>query len=64
MTKVQQKISGCFRSFHKVEVFCRVRRYLSSMQKQEVDVGEASKVLFSEKWADFAKNPFSLEELT
>ena len=64
MTKVQQKISGCFRSFHRSEIFCRVSRYLSSMQKQEIDAGEALKVLFSEKWADFAKSQFSLEELT
>jgi hypothetical protein len=33
------------------------------MQKQEIDAGEALKVLFSEKWADFAMNQYSLEEV-
>ncbi len=32
--KVQQKISGIFRSATGVTTFCRIRRYLSTMQKQ------------------------------
>ncbi len=64
MTKVQQKISGCFRSFHGAEIFCRTRSYLGSMQKQGMNAGEALKVLFSEKWGAFVKNGFSLEGLT
>ncbi len=46
MTKVQQKISGCFRSINGAQTFCTVRGYLSSCSKQVVRASEALTLLF------------------
>lgn len=46
MTKVQQKISGCFRSMRGAEIFCSVRSYISSCRKQGVSATEALSGLF------------------
>ena len=55
MTKVQQKISGCFRSFHGAEVFCKVRGYLVTCRKHGVSYTNALKLLFEGRLPDFCK---------
>jgi len=46
MTKVQQKISGCFRSQKGAEIFCRVRGYISTCRKQGVSATQAMRLAF------------------
>jgi transposase len=46
MTKVQQKISGCFRSELGAQIFCRVRGYLSTCRKQGITASDAMQHVF------------------
>ena len=55
MTKVQQKISGCFRSMQGAKIFCRVRSYLSTCRKQGMTATQALALLFEGKSPDFMK---------
>lgn len=47
MMKVQQKISGCFRSPEGAAYFCRIRGYISTMKKQGQNVLTALERVFT-----------------
>lgn len=49
MTKVQQKISGCFKSIDGAKIFCRIRSYLLTAQKHGISPAVALKSLFDGK---------------
>lgn len=53
MIKVQQKISGCFRSMDGAKIFCRIRSYLLTCQKHDLSPTDAIAILFSGKLPDF-----------
>ncbi len=53
MTKVQQKISGCFRSWDGAKMFCRIRSYLSTCRKQGLTASDALRLLFEGKMPEF-----------
>ena len=53
MKKVQQKISGCFRSFKGAEISCRVRSYISTCKKQDISSSLALELLFNDQSPKF-----------
>ena len=59
MTKVQQKISGCFRSLEGAKIFCRVRSYLLTAQKHGITATDALQTLFDGKLPEIFINQMS-----
>ena len=53
MTKVQQKVSGCFRSINGARILCRIRGYLSTCREQGGTSSHALSLLFNGKLPEF-----------
>ena len=56
MAKVQQKISGSFRSWDGAQYFCRIRGYLSTCEKHHISSADAMKTLFNGQFPSFMFN--------
>lgn len=52
MTKVQQKISGCFKSMDGAKIFCRIRSYLITARKHGMTPTDALKSIFDGRIPD------------
>ena len=46
MVKLQQKISGSWRTLQGAENFCAIRSYVSTMRKQDADILGGLRLLF------------------
>lgn len=53
MSKVQQKVSGCFRSMEGAQIFARVRSYINTCQKNDIRPTEALTLLFEGRLPEF-----------
>ena len=47
MIKLQQKISGTFRSKKGADFFCRIRGYISTARKNDIEIFQALKMIFN-----------------
>ena len=61
MEKVQQKISGCFRSMEAAEDHYRIRSYLATCKKHGISATDALVMLFNNQLPDFMQEKLNPE---
>ena len=54
MAKVKQKVSGCFRSVHYAQAYCRISSYLQTMANQGYNPIIAIQMALAGDWVPFA----------
>lgn len=54
MAKVKQKVSGCFRTIHYAEAYCRISSYLQTMANQGYNPLIAIQMALAGEWATLA----------
>jgi transposase len=64
MTKVQQKISGCYKTLQTATASCLVKSFISTCNKQGICVSTALKELFEGKLPKFMHHPSSDPPIT
>jgi len=48
-TKLKQKVSGCFRTFHGAEIYARVEGYVSTLRKNGISIFNELSLVFDGK---------------
>lgn len=49
MTKVQQKVAGCFKTIESAQVFARIRSFINTCKKNQINISDAIKQVFEGK---------------
>ena len=49
MSKVKQKIAGCFRTNNDIDTYCTIRSYLATMRKQKANIYQSLVLTFQGK---------------
>jgi transposase len=55
MIKVQQEISGCYKSIDSAKIVCRIRSYLLTCQKHSITPTDAMNTLFNGSLPEFCR---------